>query len=148
MSVNVAASAERHECDLFLFARLEADANTSRHIEPHAARFLPVEFQCRIDFKKMIVATYLNGAVAAVADKESHFGAAHIGFNIRAFQNIFTWNHVFPNGELMERVVNGDKLCAVRESGFHLHFVDHVGHSFHSVFAAEDGGSKCHDLRH
>src|SRR5690554_7898243 len=44
------------------------------------------------------------------------------------------------------RVVDGDEFGAVREGGFHLHFVDHVGDAVHDVVPSEDFGAGAHEF--
>jgi len=38
--------------------------------------------------------------------------------------------------------MDGNKLCAVGERGFHLHIVDHFRHAFHYVDALQYGGAE------
>lgn len=42
----------------------------------------------------------------------------------------------------------GYQLGAVGEGGFDLHFVHHLGHAFHHVVVAEQGGAVLHQLGH
>src|SRR4029434_4485436 len=48
--------------------------------------------------------------------------------------------------ESSDWVVNGDKLCAVGEGRLNLHLVDHLGHSFHHIFASKDRGAVAHQV--
>src|SRR5207253_7772489 len=50
-------------------------------------------------------------------------------------------------GELANRVVNGDELGAVGERPLDLHLLEHLGHPFHHVVAAEDVEARRHQIR-
>src|SRR2546422_2522253 len=44
-------------------------------------------------------------------------------------------------------MVNGDELGAVGKGTLDLHFLEHLGHSFHHVVTTEDGEPGLHQLR-
>src|SRR5688572_12080376 len=46
------------------------------------------------------------------------------------------------------RMVHGDEFRAVGESGFDLHFRDHLRNAVHDVVAREDGGAEAHEFGH
>lgn len=45
------------------------------------------------------------------------------------------------------RMMNGNELRSVWESGLDLHLVNHFGDAIHDIAAAQQGGTKAHELR-
>src|SRR5580658_7500156 len=93
-AVDRAAAAKRDELDLARLAGLEAHRGSGGDVEPHAARFLAVEFQRRIGFEKMIVRADLNRPVAAVGDRDRHAPAALVELDLAVFDKEFAGYHL------------------------------------------------------
>src|SRR5262249_3270414 len=52
------------------------------------------------------------------------------------------------DGELADRMVNGDELGAVGERAFDLNLLEHLRHAFHHVVASQDVEPRRHEVRH
>src|ERR1700730_13854635 len=118
-----------HESDFFLFTGLKAHGRSGRDIQPHTTRSITIENQRSVNFKEMKMAAHLNRPVTRVLDQRSCCAAPGVGFDLPRFNKVFAWMHgliprmrpdaeVRPYELLPNRIVNGDELSAIRESGF------------------------------
>src|SRR5258705_8698639 len=73
---------ERHQLHVARLSRLETHRGAGGNIEPHAARFLALEFQRRIGLEEMIMRADLDRTVARIGDGERHRLAAGIEFDL------------------------------------------------------------------
>src|SRR5258707_1629026 len=91
--VDHALAGERNERDLARLSRFEAHRSAGGDIEPHAARLLAIEFQCRIGLEEMIVRADLNRPVPGIGDRQRHRLAAGIELDLALLDEHFTGNH-------------------------------------------------------
>src|SRR5258708_15235141 len=70
--VDGALAGERNERDLARLSRFEAHRGAGCDIEPHAARLLAIEFQCRIGLEEMVVRADLNRPGPRLCDLQRH----------------------------------------------------------------------------
>ena len=81
-SVDGARAGKRHQVDFARLAGLEAHRRAGGNIEPHAARFLAVEFQRRIGLEEMIVRADLDRPVAACSRPKASRLAAFVELDL------------------------------------------------------------------
>jgi len=93
-SEDPAVAVQRDKGHLTGLTRLEPHGRTGRNIEPHAPCPLPFESQPGVGFKKMVVATHLDGPVSGVGNLERHGLASRIEFDVAGFGDDFAWDHV------------------------------------------------------
>ncbi len=132
-----------HQCHLAPLPRLEAHRRARGDIEAHAARRVAVKAQRLVGFEEMIMRAHLNGPVAAVGDFQGDAGGARVEFDVALGRDDFTGDH---GGLLADRLMDGDKLCAIGKCRFHLHVVDHLGDPVHHLGPADDMGRMFHEI--
>src|SRR6516165_1143039 len=91
--VDRALAGERNKRDLARLPRFEAHRGAGGDIEPHAARFLAVEFQRRIGLEEMIVRADLDRPIPVFGDRQRHRLAPVMELALAAFDELFTGDH-------------------------------------------------------
>src|ERR1700722_8700996 len=111
MAEDPAQTAKGDKGHLFFFTRLEPHAGSGRNVETHTACLFAIERQRAIDFKEVVVASDLNGAVAGVAYEQGNLRTALVGDDRFRCKKVFAGNHKSSN--LLNRVMYGNQFCAI-----------------------------------
>src|SRR5262249_57158864 len=92
-SIDRALAGERDQRDLAALARLEAHRGAGGDVEPHAARFFPIEFQGRIGLVEMIMRADLDRPVAGICDRERDSLATGIELDLAVLDEHLARDH-------------------------------------------------------
>ncbi len=92
----------------------------------------------------MIVGADLDRSVTGILNPQAASFTARIERNRPLFNEVFSGYHatLLGNG-----VMDGDQLGTIREGGFDLDVMDHLGNTLHHVIAGEQRRTERHQLR-
>src|SRR5262244_3533139 len=143
--VDGALAGERNERDLARLPRFKAHRGAGGDIEPHAARFLAVEFQRRIGLEEMIMRADLDRPIAGIGDRQAQRLAAGIELDLAVLDEHLTGDHGVPSSY---RLMHRYQLRSIGERRLHLDVVDHFGNAVHHLAAREHVRARLHQFGH
>src|SRR5579863_1150777 len=92
-AVDGALSRQRDEMHLAGLTGFEPHGGAGGDVEPHAARFLAIEFQRRVGLEEMIVRADLDRAVSGIGNRERDRLPAGVEFDLAVLDEEFAGDH-------------------------------------------------------
>src|SRR5438552_3676772 len=92
-TIHGALAGERDQGDVARLPGLEAHRGAGRDVEPHAARLLAVEPECRVGFEEVVVRADLDRPVAGVGHRQRHGLAAGVERDVAGFDEKLAGGH-------------------------------------------------------
>jgi hypothetical protein len=145
-AMNRPAASNLDELHFFFFAGLEADGRPGRNVEAQAISGGAIKRESAIGFEEVVMTANLDGAVARVAHQDAPRLSTLVRNDraLRLVEQILAGIH--GPSISANRIVDGDELGAIGESGLHLNFMNHFWNAVHDLSTIQNSRPEAHNF--